>query len=71
MTMKQNPPIMPNTIQVEANCPSGIKKAPIIPPITIRYLMPQKLEYKTYTYTYQDVTRVNNYYQSYNHSQIT
>lgn len=44
MTMKQNPPIIPNTIQVEANDPSGMKKAPMIPPITNRYFIPQKLK---------------------------
>lgn len=44
MTMKQNPPIIPKTIQVDANDPSGMKKAPMIPPITNRYFIPQKLK---------------------------
>lgn len=50
--MKQKPPIIPNTIQVDANDPSGMKKAPMIPPITIRYFIPQNLEVKTQFYTF-------------------
>lgn len=42
--MNKNPPIMPKYIHVGPKLPSGIKNAPIIPPIIRRYLMPQKLK---------------------------
>ena len=42
--MKRKPPIMPKYIQTSPKLPRGMKKAPIIPPIRIRYLMAQNLE---------------------------
>lgn len=48
--MKLKPPIMPKYIQTVPNVPSGMKKAPIIPPITRRYLTPQNLKVNTKKY---------------------
>lgn len=41
--MKQKPPIIPKYIQVMPKEPSGMKKAPMTPPITKRYFIPQNL----------------------------
>ncbi|KAH1013922.1 hypothetical protein HUJ04_002839 [Dendroctonus ponderosae] len=43
--INNNPPIIPNHIQVIPKLPSGIKKAPIIPPIINRNFRPQNLKY--------------------------
>lgn len=45
--IKRNPPIIPKYIHVVPNEPSGMKNAPIIPAITIKYLRPQKLKMKS------------------------
>ena len=44
ININRKPPIIPKYIQVSPNDPSGMKKAPIMPPITRRYLSPQKLK---------------------------
>lgn len=43
--MKQNPPIIPKYLQVGPKDPSGMKKAPTMPPITSRNFMAQKLKF--------------------------
>jgi len=44
-TMKDKPPINPKYIHVVPKVPSsGIKKAPMIKPITSKYFIPQNLE---------------------------
>ena len=43
-TIKRKPPIIPKYIHVCPNEPSGMKNAPIMPPITTRNLRAQNLK---------------------------
>jgi len=43
MIIKRKPPNIPKYIQVDPNDLSGMKKAPMIPPIIKRYLIAQNL----------------------------